>query len=375
MRLTSLAYATEYQNRKKDDQRINGGFIGIPISYVYLVVYGEISVEEPEVEIEAEPELVGQSFARHGDEKFSFLQRMVSNPIYGNSAILTTSALSTQNEEEDLDRALHLSLRETVTASFSHSVVPEEAIAEDNENSPKVLDPIWDEIPKRKTQQASTSKESIKDEEQEADNQCFTNICLPCLPAKKKNKQEDSGKAPCVACPIPRKKKKMDTSTDEGESDSQGGSSISSQAEDEDLDLLTIGLEANMTWQTLEDLEIQRIERLAQYIREDPLWPPQPSYGMELMLQEGLNLPLVHCAFRGCTWTSDSRPCLRVYSNLAESSFFTVGGVWQKLDCKEKNEDSLYDCCRKQECLKQHIVEHHSKLFIESCGLELSSIP
>ena len=130
-----------------------------------------------------------------------------------------------------------------------------------------------------------------------------------------------------------------------------------------------------MTWQTLEDLEIQRIERLAQYIREDPLWPPQPSYGMELMLQEGLNLPLVHCVFRGCTWTSDSRPCLRAYSSLAESSFFTVGGVWQKLDYKERNEESLYYCCRKPTCLKQHIVEHHSKLFIESCGLELSSIP
>ena len=133
----------------------------MPISYVYLVVYGEISAEEPEVEIDAEPELVGQSFAMHGDEKNLFLQQMVSDQIYGNSATLTTSALTTQNEEEDLDRALHLSLQETLTASFSHSGVPEEVTAEDNENSPKVLDPIWDEIPKRKTQQASTSKESI----------------------------------------------------------------------------------------------------------------------------------------------------------------------------------------------------------------------
>ena len=317
----------------------------MPISYVYLVVYGEISTTEPAVEIEAEPDLAGQSFVRHGDE------------------------------DEDLARALRLSLRETGTASSLHSIDAEEAKAEDNESSTKVLDSIWDGIARRKTQQTSSSKDATKGEGQEADNQCLTNICHPCVPAKKKNKQEDSGKAPCVACPILRKKKKRDASTDEGESDSQCGSSISSQEEDEDLDLLTIGVEANMTWQTLEDLEMQRIERLAQYIREDPLWPPLPSYGTELVLQEGLNLPLVHCAFRGCSWTSDSRPCLRASTSSSKTSFLTVRGVWQKSDCRQKNENGLCGCCGEPTCLKQHIVEQHSKLFIDSCGLELFSIP
>ena len=55
------------------------------ISYVYLVVYSEISATEPAVEIEAEPELAGQSFVRHGGEKILFPQQIVTNQLDGST--------------------------------------------------------------------------------------------------------------------------------------------------------------------------------------------------------------------------------------------------------------------------------------------------
>ena len=93
-------------------------------------------------------------------------------------------------------------------------------------------------------------------------------ICVPCVPLGKKKKKEHSDKATCGACPSSGKNKIKDASSDEEESSSNFGSSVSSQEADEDLDLLTVGLEADMKWKTLEDLELERIESLAQHLRE-----------------------------------------------------------------------------------------------------------
>ena len=56
-------------------------------------------------------------------------------------------------------------------------------------------------------------------------------------------------------------------------------------------------VEAKKSWTTLEDEDIERIERLGQRIRCDPLLPP-PLEGTARI--EGLSLPLVHCAFEDC---------------------------------------------------------------------------
>ena len=187
---------------------------------------------------------------------------------------------------------------------------------------------------------------------------------------QKRKKKENFEKASCGACPPFGKHKRIETSSDEEESSSNLASSISSQEEDEDLDLLTVGVEANMKWRTLEDAEMDRIERLAQHLREDPLCPPPLDFGTDLLKQEGLNLPLVHCAFKGCSWISDTRPCLRASTDSRSSTVVTEKGQWTSLACRREMDNGIYGCCGEKTCLKQHIVDEHSGPLIDTCSEE-----
>ena len=125
-----------------------------------------------------------------------------------------------------------------------------------------------------------------------------------------------------------------------------------------------------MKWKTLEDLEMERIERLAQHLREDPLCPPPLNICSSLLKQEGLNLPLVHCAFKGCSWISDRRPCLRAVTESESLPIVTQQGLWQGLPCRKEIGDDIYGCCGEKACLKQHIVDEHIAPLGESCGLD-----
>ena len=115
-------------------------------------------------------------------------------------------------------------------------------------------------------------------------------------------------------------------------------SELSNQSDDADEELLTIGVEREHTLpRTLEDLDSQRIASLAQHLRPKPLEPPPPkAYNDEKLLGlEGLRLPAVHCAFKGCAWISDQRPCLRVLTNAKSVRCYTKAGVWTGLPCRE----------------------------------------
>ena len=60
---------------------------------------------------------------------------------------------------------------------------------------------------------------------------------------------------------------------------------------------------------TREDLDLAIVANLKQYLRAHPLMPCDPldhTVGY-LRPQTGIRLPLLHCAFRGCTWTKDYR--------------------------------------------------------------------
>ena len=96
-------------------------------------------------------------------------------------------------------------------------------------------------------------------------------------------------------------------------------SELSDHAEDEDL--LAVQVDPNKTWVTSEDRDLERIERLAHCLRCDPLLPP-PLRGKHssksFTAVEGLNFPLVHCAFTGCSWVSDILPCNRSSINHKE---------------------------------------------------------
>ena len=129
-----------------------------------------------------------------------------------------------------------------------------------------------------------------------------------------------------------------------------------------------------MKWKTLEDLEMERIERLAQHLREDPLCPPPLNICSSLLKQEGLNLPLVHCAFKGCSWISESRPCLRTSTGAKALPIVTQQGLWTSIPCRKQREDGIYCCCGEKTCLRQHIVDEHIDSLIDSCGLEQQAL-
>ena len=159
------------------------------------------------------------------------------------------------------------------------------------------------------------------------------------------------------------------------DSGSEFNSEISEHAEDGDEDLLTVRVEPSKTWLTLEDADLERIERLAQCLRCDPLCPP-PLQGFDatksVKAVEGLNLPLVHCAFDGCSWVSEALPCRRVSVNAKARISCVVQGEWSTVACREKIDEDVYGCCGNETCLKEHIVGCHRDVISETCGQDIT---
>ena len=152
------------------------------------------------------------------------------------------------------------------------------------------------------------------------------------------------------------------------DSSSDLDSNISQQADDEDPDLLTIGVEREKTWITMEDIELKRIQKLAAYLRNEPLLPSPPANCESLLHCEGLNFPLVHCAFENCEWISDSRPCLRCTVDENAWKRHVARGMWCELRGREHHRHGIIGCCGLETCLKQHIVDCHSDALLESFG-------
>ena len=159
------------------------------------------------------------------------------------------------------------------------------------------------------------------------------------------------------------------------DSGSEFNSEISEHAEDGDEDLLTVRVDPSKSWLTLEDADLERIERLAQCLRCDPLCPP-PLQGFDgtksVKAVEGLNLPLVHCAFDGCSWVSEALPCRRVSVNAKARISCVVQGEWSTVACREKIDDDVYGCCGNETCLKEHIVGCHRDVISETCGQDIT---
>ena len=60
-------------------------------------------------------------------------------------------------------------------------------------------------------------------------------------------------------------------------------------------------------FKTREDKLLDRIDELAEQLREKPLLPLDPRDHTRAYqnLESGVRLPLLHCAFKGCTWCAD----------------------------------------------------------------------
>ena len=150
-------------------------------------------------------------------------------------------------------------------------------------------------------------------------------------------------------------------------------SELSEQEEDGVDDILSVRVDGEKTWVTLEDADIERVSRLSALLRIDPLLPPPlPGFASSTSATdiEGLNLPLVHCAFEGCSWVSSALPCLRCTTKSKPGIQRVENGVWCSLSPRTKLGENVYGCCGDEGCLKHHIVAHHHAAIAEACGHE-----
>ena len=126
---------------------------------------------------------------------------------------------------------------------------------------------------------------------------------------------------------------------------------------------------------TTEDADRKCIEALAVHLRDFPLLPPSPADPSSDWLdpQSGIAIPSYHCAFRGCSWTSENMPCEA--RSATKSLRVCKEGEWCFSTQRIRNADGIFLCCGsmfdvdgKATCLKEHIVRDHQAVLIESCG-------
>ena len=79
----------------------------------------------------------------------------------------------------------------------------------------------------------------------------------------------------------------------------------------------------------------------------------------------GVKLPLCHCAFSVCSWTSTSPPCAR-WACRVEGAH---RGEWISFEKRQKLDSHVYGCCNNDGCLKHHIVTKRLDVLVETCGM------
>ena len=141
--------------------------------------------------------------------------------------------------------------------------------------------------------------------------------------------------------------KVSDSSSDGGEM--SGESSGDSEAED--MFKVAVLPRSARHWVTEQDVDLDRIRQLADFLREQPLLPHHPEDPKDLrpyddlpQLDAGVHLPFAHCAFKGCTWcvVVGGKPPLR------------SGVAWRAEAPEEK--------------LGRHLHAAHKDVFVECLG-------
>ena len=68
--------------------------------------------------------------------------------------------------------------------------------------------------------------------------------------------------------------------------------------------------EDQRSWKTEEDVDTGRIDLIAELLREHPLLPPRPGNAEQSYTEvnSGVCFPILHCAFRGCSWSVREEP-------------------------------------------------------------------
>ena len=115
----------------------------------------------------------------------------------------------------------------------------------------------------------------------------------------------------------------------------------------ENSDVFNVEVDEGKEFTTPEDRLLERVDRLAEQLRDHPLLPLDPKQPDVPFsdTHSGVRLPLLHCAFKGCTWTKEAKG--------ADDKMLLHWGMEWALFC--------------------HLLEAHNDAFdeeFELCGIE-----
>ena len=166
-----------------------------------------------------------------------------------------------------------------------------------------------------------------------------------------RNKTSSADHPPATPTP-PSQQPAGKESSDEEQSGNE--SDLTEQSEDDDY--LNVVVDRNKKWTTLEDENQEAVERLALKLRDRPLLPPDPSDPQQNWPEAsfGIKFPTCHCAFKGCSWTSQRRPC--DYRKPHHSHWHAHEGMWKEVSSRKQVNHTGFGCCEDPACLKSHIT-------------------
>ena len=110
-------------------------------------------------------------------------------------------------------------------------------------------------------------------------------------------------------------------------------------------------------WVTDEDQELERIEFIKSELRSYPLLPPDPNDVTKdfLDVQTGVDLPLAHCAVKGCSWSLDSLSDRRSAESLIAEHVWKQHAAELRLENRNQEEVMAYYCAAIAERERQHM--------------------
>ncbi len=163
--------------------------------------------------------------------------------------------------------------------------------------------------------------------------------------------------------------KAADAHSDEGSSTSEDVHEPDVMSDDDGETLqLDFAVEAHKTWTTVEDEDMDRIERLASELRDRPLLPPMPDDASKPWQEctSGIAFPTCHCAVQNCGWVSHRMPCQM--RNPDSQVWVGQEGHWKLLDPCDLTKSGGIGCCGDAACLRQHLADAHRDVFAGACG-------
>ena len=100
-------------------------------------------------------------------------------------------------------------------------------------------------------------------------------------------------------------------------------SSNLSVADSENSDMFRVSISTRKPFTTESDRDMEKIRALARILRERPLLPPDPEDPTKDFtdITSGIEYPLYHCAFIGCTHIPKTAEGLYRHIHLAHDSF------------------------------------------------------